>query len=175
MREVSKSYGIYGPGQGGAQSSAKGKEPQGWRDDKRQGSEYLVINVKNGTSRVKLDGTSLVNFANAYTVIEVVARMLAQSIDPTGIKILSYYQGQRRLLGKLLNAMNPETDRYFTAEAKAAICSQPLTISSFSYIYIASNIVIVDMVAAKDIARLTESKNKPIKTMALRTSSRPER
>ncbi len=126
MREVSKSFGIYGPGQGGAQSSAKGKEPQGWRDDKRQGSEYLVINVKNGTSRVKMDGTSLVDFANAYTVIEVVARMLAQGIDPTGIKILSYYR-QRRLLGKLLNAVNPETDRYFTAEAKA----QPLTFLLF--------------------------------------------
>ncbi len=146
MREISKSFGIYGPGQRIAQASKKGKKKQRKQEDNRQGSEYLVINVKYGTSRIEKNGTSLVNFANAHAVIAVIDRMLQQKIDPARIKILAYYNGQMRLIQKMLKDIDPESEENFTAEAEAAI--EVSSVGSFQGRE--SDVFIVELVAAKD-------------------------
>lgn len=148
MRDVSRSFGIYGPGQGGTNASAskKGIKAQRKLGDKRQGSEYLMVNVKKGTSRMEIGGTSLVNYANAYAVIGLVNRMLQQKIEPRHIKILAYFHGQKRLLQKLLDEIDSEKEVIFTPEAKAAI--EISTVDSFRDRE--ANVVIVDIVAAED-------------------------
>ena len=109
--------------------------------DKGQGSEYVVTDVKNGCSRVELNGTSLVNYANADCIINMITRfLLTRVIKASMIKVLVYYQGQRRLLKRKI----AETE--WTPEQKAAI--EISTVDSFQGRE--ARIIIVDMVAAKD-------------------------
>ena len=59
-----------------------------------KGSEYVVIDVPNGVSRVELNGTSLAIHANAeYIIAMIEKRVRSQAIKARMIKILAYYQG----------------------------------------------------------------------------------
>ena len=109
--------------------------------DNGQGSEYVVTNVANGCSRVELNGTSLVNYANADSILRLVDRFLTEgTIKARMIKILSYYQGQRRLLRKKISDMR------WPKAIKDAI--EISTVDAFQGKQ--SRVIIVDIVAAKD-------------------------
>lgn len=121
MREITLSMGIKG--------------------DKGQGSEYVVTNVPNGCSQVELNGTSLVNHANADVIIRMIDRFLnSGTIKASMIKILSYYQGQRRFIRSKINDMT------WPKVVKDAI--EISTVDAFQGRE--ARIVIVDTVAAKD-------------------------
>ena len=109
--------------------------------DLGDGTEYLVMDVANGCSRVEINGTSLVNHANATVIIDTIDRLIrTEGITAAMIKILCYYQGQRPLLRQMIDKQ-PWTDRI-----KAAI--EISTVDAFQGRE--SQIVIVDMVAARD-------------------------
>ena len=82
----------------------------GFEGAKGEGTEYAVTDVMNGCSRVEINGTSLVNHANADD--KMIDRLLRQgkidpkepgTIKPEWITILTYYQGQHRLLGEKID------------------------------------------------------------------------
>ena len=83
MRKVSKIYGVKG---------YKGK-----------GSEYFLLDVRHGASRVEVNGTSLVNHANADSIVKLLFEMEKASISANEVTILTYYQSQRRLLRQKIN------------------------------------------------------------------------
>lgn len=65
----------------------------------------FVINVAYGVSRVAKNGTSLSNYANVEAILGTVEQLLVEDdIEPRLIKILAYYQAQRRLLGEKIKA-----------------------------------------------------------------------
>ena len=103
MRKVSRSLGVKGP--------------------KGEGSEYFLIDVRNEISRIEANGTSLVNHANADRILALVRDMLRRGTKPEEIRILSYYQGQRRLIMDRIDNSN------FTDEQKGRI--QVHTVDSF--------------------------------------------
>lgn len=45
-----------------------------------KGSEYFVVNVKYGVSRLEVNGTSLVNHANADAIMVLLRQMLLENI-----------------------------------------------------------------------------------------------
>ena len=109
--------------------------------DRGEGTEYVVTNVPNGCSRVELNGTSLVNHANADVVIKMIDRFIKGAvIKASGIKVLSYYQGQRRLIRKKIDEMP------WPQAIKEAI--EVSTVDAFQGRE--ASVVIVDTVAAKD-------------------------
>ena len=113
----------------------------GVRGDNGVGTEYLVNNVSHGCSRVELNGTSLVNWANANVIIRMIERFLKTGkIMAAMIKVLTYYQGQRRLLKALIAGMD------WSQAIKDAI--EVCTVDAFQGRE--AQIVIVDTVAAKD-------------------------
>ncbi|KAF6220856.1 hypothetical protein HO133_002536 [Letharia lupina] len=113
----------------------------GVKGDNGQGSEYVVTNVANGCSRVELNGTSLVNYANADVIVGMIDRFLMSgTIKASMIKILTYYQGQRRLLRKKISDMR------WPKAIKDAI--EISTVDAFQGRE--ARVVIVDVVAAKD-------------------------
>ena len=84
-REISmKDYGIKGPN--------------------GVGSEYWMIDVANGVSRVKHNSTSLQNFANATRIGTLVDQILCRGIDPSLITVLVYYTGQLSLVTHKIQA-----------------------------------------------------------------------
>lgn len=105
-----------------------------------RGSEYFLIDVKHGVSRIEVNGTSLVNHANADRIVALVTEMLDVGVQAPEIKILSYYQGQRRLLRRKID----ETS--WRKEIKDAI--EVHTVDAFQGKE--SSVVIVDVVAARD-------------------------
>ena len=110
--------------------------------DNKEGSEYVLTNVPNGCSRVEHNGTSLVNHANADVILNMIARFLAEgTIKAKMNKVLSYYQGQRRLIRKKIQAMSK-----WNQEIKNAI--EVATVDTFQGKE--ARVVIVDIVAAKD-------------------------
>ena len=109
--------------------------------DNGEGSEYVVTDVPNGVLRAELNGTSLVNHANVDVIIRIVDRFIKDgTIKGKMIKILCYYQGQRRLLRKRINQQSWEK------EVKDSI--EISTVDAFQGRE--STIVIVDLVTAKD-------------------------
>ena len=121
IRKITKGLGVHG--------------------DKGKGSEYVITNVLNGCSRAVLNGTSLANYANADFIIKIINRLLKEgAVKASMIKILAYYQGQRRLLRKKID------DTAWADEIKEAL--EIATVESFQGME--ARIVIVDTVAAKD-------------------------
>ena len=107
---------------------------------KNEGSEFFLLDVKNGASRIEINGTSLVNYANADRIIVLLGDTIASLIQPEEIKILSYYQGQRKFLRQKISEKN------WAQLVKEAI---PIhTVNSFQSKE--SSIIIVDMVSARD-------------------------
>lgn len=110
--------------------------------DNKQGSEYVLTNVPNGFSRVEHNGTSLVNHANADVILRMIGRFLKEgTIKASMIKVLPYYQGQRRLIRKKIQAMTS-----WSQAIKDAI--EVATVDTFQGK--GARVVIVDAVAAKD-------------------------
>ena len=62
------------------------------------GSEYWMIDVVNGISRVQNNGTSLQNYANADRLAILVDQILAKGVDVSKITVLGYYTGQSPLV-----------------------------------------------------------------------------
>lgn len=109
--------------------------------DNGEGSEYVVTDVPNGVSRAELNGTSLVNHANVDVIIKMIDRFIQDgTIKGKMIKILCYYQGQRRLLRKRIN------QQLWDQSVKDSI--EISTVDAFQGRE--STIVIVDLVTAKD-------------------------
>lgn len=53
----------------------------------------------------EVNGTSLVNHANAGVVVDMIDRLILTKVVKAGmIKVLTYYQGQRRLMRQLLDS-----------------------------------------------------------------------
>ena len=118
--------------------------------DKNQGTEYVVYDVPNGTSRVELNATSLVNHANADVIVGMIGQFLQEgTITARMIKILTYYQGQRRLLRRKI------VEQDWKQEDKDAI--EILTVDACQSRE--SRVIIVDMVAAKDKIRAVTTKD----------------
>lgn len=113
--------------------------------------EYIVVDVKRGASRLEVNGHSLVNHANSDKIVALLKEMIALGIKPEEIKILCYYQGQRRLLRNKINTAEDMSD-----EDKAALRIH--TVDSFHGQE--SSVVIVDMVAARDPLMFTTGKGK---------------
>lgn len=113
----------------------------GVEGDNKEGSEYIVTNVAHGCSRVELNGTSLANHANADVIVRMVGELIkTQVVTASMVKILSYYQGQRRLIQQKI-ASSP-----WPQEIKKAI--EVSTVDSFQGRE--SAVISVDTVAAKD-------------------------
>ena len=118
-----------------------------------EGSEYFVTNVARGCSRVEVNGTSLVNHANADVIMDLIDRLLRTIVVKAAmIKILTYYQGQRRLLRRLINS------RPWPRAIKDAI--EIATVDSFNGRE--SAVVIVDLVAAKERLRRSRPEEQEI-------------
>lgn len=114
---------------------------RGAKGDKGQGTEYVLANVRGGCSRVEVNGTSLVNHANADAIVDMIGQFLRDGvIRGINIKILTYYQGQRRLLRRKI----AQSD-WAKADKDAIEIS---TVDAFQGRE--SRVVIVDTVAARD-------------------------
>lgn len=62
------------------------------------GSEYWMIDVVHGVSRVQLNGISLQNYANAGRMAILVDQALAMDVKASQINVLVYYTGQLTLV-----------------------------------------------------------------------------
>ena len=94
-RQISKShYGITGPN--------------------GDGSEYWMIDVANGVSRVQLNGTSLQNYANADRLATLVDQTLFQGVKPAQITVLVYYTGQLALVSHKIEMTAQRNGRQWT-------------------------------------------------------------
>lgn len=110
---------------------------------KGRGSEYFLLDVKHGASRIEANGTSLVNHANADTIIILIKDMIDMGVQPGEIKILCYYQGQRRLLREKIS------ETLWEQGIKDAIqIPQIHTVDAFQGKE--SSVIVVDMVTARD-------------------------
>ena len=91
-REVSKrKYGIKGPN--------------------GRGSEYWMIDIAHGLSKVQHNGTSLQNYANADAIAALVDEFLAKDVKPAQISVLTYYTGQMTLVIQKIEAKTDATGR----------------------------------------------------------------
>ena len=112
---------------------------KGIKGDNGVGTEYFVNSIRNGCSRIELNGTSLVNYANADSILKMVEHFLkTKVIEAAMIKILTYYQGQRRLLIRKI------AERPWPRATKDAI--EVSTVDAFQGRE--ARIIIVDTVAA---------------------------
>ena len=117
------------------------------------GSEYFLLDVRYGVSRPEVNGTSLVNHANADRIIALLKDMLASAIEPGEINILSYYQGQRKLLRQKIS------ETIWPQSVKDAL--QVHTVDSYQGKE--SSVIIVDMVCARDPLMFNAMKsNRPV-------------
>ena len=78
------------------------------------GSEYWMIDVVNGISRVQLNGTSLQNYANADRIATLVDQALYQGVAPSQITVLVYYTGQLSLVAHKIEMKAQTNDRPWT-------------------------------------------------------------
>jgi len=62
------------------------------------GSEYWFVDVVRGTARLKAQGTSLQNYANADAICTAVDRLVKEGINPAMINVLSLYKGQKSVV-----------------------------------------------------------------------------
>ena len=112
-----------------------------------------MTDVVNGYSRVEVGGTSLVNYANADVIKKIVRRLLTLEgglIKPRMIKILTYYQGRRRLIRDKLNEIKVEGISQVQVVEMSQAMKDAVEISTVdSFQGNESQIVIVDIVAAK--------------------------
>ena len=110
---------------------------------KGKGTEYLVVDIPYGCSRQEPNGTSLVNYANATVVIIIIERLLKEkAIKPSMFKVLCYYEGQVRLINRMIRE-DLESDE----NVKKAIVVT--TVDSFRGKE--GHIVILDTVVARDL------------------------
>ena len=110
---------------------------------KGKGTEYLVVDIPYGCSRQEPNGTSLVNYANATVVIIIIERLLKEkAIKPSMFKVLCYYEGQVRLINRMIRE-DLESDE----NVKKAIVVT--TVDSFRGKE--GQIVILDTVVARDL------------------------
>ena len=106
-----------------------------------EGSEFFFANVSHGCSRVEVNGTSLVNHANVEAIIDLIDRLiLTKVVKAAMIKVLTYYQGQRRLLKQRVYEKN------WSKIIKDAIEIHTVD----SYQGNEAPVLIIDTVAAKD-------------------------
>ncbi|KAL8933193.1 MAG: hypothetical protein Q9211_005916 [Gyalolechia sp. 1 TL-2023] len=119
VRRVSTQYGIGGP-------------------EANKGSEYFFLDVVNGAARVEAFGTSLLNYANADAIHELIGRLLEEGIPSDSILVLSIYKAQ---LKHLILTLRPTAD----GEKQYNLIS---TVDSFQGGE--SPVVILDTVVAKD-------------------------
>ena len=125
----------------------------GVKGDNNNGSEYVVVDVPKGCSLVEQNGTSLVNHANADIVVDIVENMITTCVvSPSDLKIISYYQGQRRLIRKKIN------QKPWSKEVKDNIDIEISTVDAFQSRE--CRVVIVDTVAAKDSMQIQQT-NEP--------------
>lgn len=94
------------------------------------------MNVKNGTSRIEVNGTPLVNHAIADCVVD----LIGTGIQPAEITVLCYYQGQRRLVRQKIY------EKIWADEIKNTIGLH--TVDAFQGQE--SSVVILDLVTARD-------------------------
>ncbi|KAL8941710.1 MAG: hypothetical protein Q9216_002083 [Gyalolechia sp. 2 TL-2023] len=120
VRRVSTKYGITG------------------KSEEDPGSEYFFLDVVNGAARVENFGTSLLNYANADAIDELVTQLLSEGIPPSAILILSTYKAQVKHLIATLGPTADGQERY----------NLVLTVDSFRSRE--SPIVILDLVVAGD-------------------------
>ena len=66
------------------------------------GSEYWLIDVSRGVSRVEPNGTSLQNHANTEAIWKLLGQFLQAGFKGSEIGILSFYTGQKKLMGSVL-------------------------------------------------------------------------
>lgn len=112
----------------------------------KTGSEYWMIDVVNGVSKVQLNTTSLQNFANADRIAILVDQTLARGVPPSKISVLTYYTGQLSLVGQKI-----ETKAKTSAETSGRNweLSQGYTISSVDAFQGEENeFVFIDIVVA---------------------------
>ena len=121
------------------------------KSTKGAGSEYMFIDVTWGASQYEVNGDSLVNFANAKADLMAMHELLKRHIEPSVIKILTYYPGQQRLLQNML----AEAEE-FSDEVKRQV--EISTVDAFQGKE--SQIVILDLVIARDPLRKLFSHNK---------------
>ena len=103
------------------------KEHYGIRGPSGNGSEYWMIDVVNGVSRVQSNGTSLQNYANANRIALLVDQTLAKGVDPSMITVLVYYTGQLNLVAHKVEATTHANGRQWAFSEG----SQVSTVDSF--------------------------------------------
>ena len=112
-----------------------------------------MTDVVNGYSRVEVGGTSLVNYANAGVIKKIVRRLLTLEgglIKPRMIKILTYYQGQRRFIRDKFNEIKVEGKSQVQVVEISQAMKDAVEISTVdSFQGNESQIVTVDRVAAQ--------------------------
>lgn len=124
----------------------------GARGANGKGTEYLMVDVPYGCSRLEPNGTSLVNYANAIVVINIIDRLLTwEAITPKMFKVLCYYKGQVRLINRFIR----EKADWEDSVKKAIVVT---TIESFQGKE--GQIVILDTVVARDILPSQVAKGK---------------
>ena len=115
--------------------------------NKREGSEYFFLNVPYGASRIENNGVSLVNYANANAIMNLVKQMIDEDgITPELINIITYYKGQLRLLKRKIQGFAWSEDGSRSKEIAVAL--EVSTVDAFQGKE--SEIVIVDTVVARD-------------------------
>ncbi|KAI4190034.1 MAG: hypothetical protein L6R41_001053 [Letrouitia leprolyta] len=115
VRQVSKLYGIKG-----------------------NGSEYFLLDVVKGCARVEPQGTSLVNYANADAIVDLVDNYIKAGIPPERIVILSMYKAQIKLLALKITRLPDGRLKYAVISTTDAFQGRE------------SEVVILDIVIAKD-------------------------
>ena len=101
---------------------AVSRESYGIKGPRGRGSEFFIIDVALGVSRVQKNGTSLVNYANSEAAASLVDRLLEKSaavggtdsIQPSDITILTYYTSQKFVTAMKLQAKASESGRTWT-------------------------------------------------------------
>lgn len=110
---------------------------------KKEGTEYLLVDIPYGCSRQEPNGTSLVDHANALVVIKTIQALLHyECIVPKMLKVLCYYKGQLRLINRLVR----EEERWDESVKKAIVVT---TVDSFQGKE--GQIVILDTVIAREM------------------------
>lgn len=87
------------------------------------GSEYWMIDVVNGVSRVQLNGTSLQNYANASRMATLVDQALALGVKASQINVLVYYTGQLNLVSHKIETTAQANGREWSFSAGTRISS----------------------------------------------------
>lgn len=87
------------------------------------GSEYWMVDVVNGVSRVQLNGTSLQNYANADRIAALVDQTLSCGVSPAQITVLVYYTGQLALVSHKIEMTAKTNGRPWTLSSGRQVSS----------------------------------------------------